>query len=281
MALFTVFGNPIAQSLSPQIHQLFAEQAQVSLNYSRSLTSPAQFSRAVAAFFRSGGAGANVTSPFKQQAYQLVTHVTARAASAGSVNTIVALGHGQLLGDNTDGYGLVRDLQRLGFDLTQLTIVLLGAGGASRGCLQPLLDAGAANLVLANRTLSKAQQCVEGLEHARLSVASLAELENQLEPLQQPYLLINATSAGLHGDQLALAPAIFAQATACYDMSYSPNPSLLTPFRQQAQKAGAPRTFDGLGMLIEQADLAFQLWHQGIELDTRLVHQRLQQQLQQ
>lgn len=164
MAIYTVFGNPIAHSLSPQIHQAFAQQSGVELNYTRSLTSQARFRRAVAEFFRHGGAGANVTVPFKQQAFELVTYVTARAQQAGAVNTLVPLGYGQLLGDNTDGIGLVRDLQRnLGQTLANRDVVILGAGGAARGIIAPLLEQEPSSLIIANRTEERPKSWLNSL----------------------------------------------------------------------------------------------------------------------
>ncbi|WP_339879535.1 shikimate dehydrogenase [Pseudidiomarina gelatinasegens] len=264
MALFTVFGNPISHSLSPQIHLAFAKQLGLELNYTRSLTSVSRFRRAVAQFFREGGAGANVTVPFKEEAYELVTHVTARAKQAGAVNTLVPLGYGQLLGDNTDGIGLVRDLtQNLKQAIAQRDIVLLGAGGAARGVVGPLLAEGPRQLIIANRTLEKANAIVEVFNHRTLVAARLNEVV-----IPSGALVINATSASLAHQTVAVAAEQLGQAGAVYDMMYGAEP---TVFMQQARQAGVAKISDGLGMLVEQAGVAFRLWHEGAELNTQAV----------
>lgn len=272
MAIFTVFGNPIAHSLSPQIHQAFAQQCGEALNYTRSLTSVVGFRRAVAEFFRQGGAGANVTVPFKQQAFELVTYVTARAQQAGAVNTLVPLGYGQLLGDNTDGIGLVRDLQHnLGQTLTNRDVVILGAGGAARGVIGPLLDQQPNSLIVANRTEKKAQILVEQFANSTLQACRFHQLT-----IPVGALVINATSASLAGEQLPIATTELAHATCAYDMVYGAQP---TAFMQQAKQADVAVINDGLGMLVEQAAAAFQMWHEGAELDTQKVIQDLRKRL--
>ncbi|WP_417659311.1 shikimate dehydrogenase [Pseudidiomarina sp.] len=271
MALFTVFGNPISHSLSPQIHLAFAKQVGVKLNYTRSLTSVSRFRRAVAQFFREGGAGANITLPFKEEAYELATHVTARAQQAGAVNTFVPLGLGQLLGDNTDGIGLVRDLtQNLKQTIAQRDIVLLGAGGAARGVVGNLLAESPRQLIIANRTHEKANAIVEAFKHKALVAAPLNELV-----IPQDALVINATSASLANQTVAIASEQLGRAGAVYDMMYGAEP---TAFMQQAQKAGVAEVFDGLGMLVEQAGVAFKLWHEGVELNTQAVLRELRAQ---
>lgn len=260
MARFTVFGNPVQHSLSPHIHTLFAQQLGVKdLQYTRSLTSPAQFMAAVAEFFRCGGAGANVTVPFKTAAAQLVTHQTERAARAGAVNTLIPLGYGQILGDNTDGYGLVADLKRqLRLpSLASLHVVVLGAGGAARGVLGPLCEAGIEQIIIANRTLKNAKELVQVNADLPLACASWQDL-NGLHA--QDYVVINATSASLHQVELPIPTALLSKSRLCYDMMYSKTPTL---FMQQALAAGATTCSDGLGMLVEQAALSFALWHDG------------------
>lgn len=260
MARFTVFGNPVQHSLSPFIHGLFAQQLQVKdLEYTRSLTSPAQFAAAVAEFFRCGGAGANVTVPFKTAAAQLVTHQTKRAARAGAVNTLIPLGLGQILGDNTDGYGLVADLKRQ-LELSSLTglhTIILGAGGAARGVLAPLCEAGIERVIIANRTLPKAQELVRSNTDLPLAYASWQDLDGLSA---HDYIVINATSASLHKASLPLSNALLSKSRLCYDMMYAKSP---TQFIQQARTAGATACADGLGMLVEQAALSFALWHTG------------------
>ena len=268
MAIFTVFGNPIAHSVSPQIHQAFAQQIGVELNYTRSLTSVSRFRRTVAEFFRTGGAGANVTVPFKQQAFDLVTYVTTRAQQAGAVNTLVPLGYGQLLGDNTDGIGLVRDLKRnLGQELNNRDVIILGAGGAARGVIAPLLEQGVASLTIANRTIEKANLLVEKFGQPTLQACRFEQLT-----IPTDALVINATSASLTGQKLPLESNELAHAACAYDMMYGAQP---TAFMQQARQAGVAVVQDGLGMLVEQAGAAFQLWHEGAELDTQKVIQKL------
>ncbi len=253
MDKLTVFGNPIAHSLSPQIHQLFAQQTGRQISYTRHLTTSPQFSAAVASFFRGGGVGANVTLPFKESAYYLATHLTRRAFEAKAVNTLVPLGHGQLLGDNTDGHGLVHDLQRYVPRLQGLEVLLLGAGGAAHGVVAPLLAAGVAKITVVNRTLTRAQQLRDYFSDERIHVSSY---ESLMQP-QGNYCIINATSASLAGIQLPIPEAIYAGAQLAYDMMYGAQP---TVFMRQAKTAGSAQVVDGLGMLVEQAALAFQLW---------------------
>ena len=268
MALFTVFGNPIAHSLSPAIHQAFAAQAGITLRYTRSLTSTAQFRRAVATFFHQGGAGANVTAPFKQQAFALVNQLTPRAQLAGAVNTLVPLGQGQLLGDNTDGVGLVHALQHHCQQLlTQRVIVICGAGGATRGVLGPLLAQQVDHIVIANRTLSRAQELVAAVRDARVQAVTYEQLR-----IPVGALVIQATST----DHLPLTDEQLASAAAWYDMRYGAQPTFMM---QRAQQAGVPQVYDGLSMLVEQAAVAFQLWHPDIELDTEPVLTQLRAQL--
>lgn len=256
---FTVFGNPIAHSLSPMIHQQFAEQVGVELEYTRSLTPKHGFAEAVAAFFRSGGAGANVTVPFKTTAAELVTHLTTRAARAGAVNTLIPLGYGQLAGDTTDGEGLLRDLQRLlATDDLQREVLLIGAGGAASSVIEPLLQAGA-TVVMANRSAEK----ITALQHDFPEIRPLSFTELARPPAIKENanrIVLNATSASLEGVELPIHSAWFTESSLVYDMMYGNVP---TPFLQQAKRAGATNVADGLGMLIEQAALAFALWHDG------------------
>lgn len=272
MALFTVFGNPVAHSLSPQIHSAFAAQHGLPVRYTPSLTSQAQFRRAVSTFFFNGGAGANVTVPFKQQAFQLVTHVTERAAQAEAVNTLIPLGFGQILGDNTDGIGLVTDLKdNLSQQLSQRTIVLLGAGGAARGALFALLNQPVERIIIANRSVERAQLLAQQCRDQRVTGCGFAELE-----IPQGSLLINATSASLGQQKLAIAADQLGHASCAYDMMYGAQP---TVFMRQVTVAGVRGVYDGLGMLVEQAAVAFKLWHDVAELDTKAVIAHLREQL--
>lgn len=271
---FTVFGNPIAHSLSPSIHQQFAEQFDLELEYSRSLASNAGFAEAVAAFFRSGGAGANVTVPFKSKAAALVTHLTPRAARAGAVNTLIPLGYGQLVGDSTDGEGLVRDLQRLlPRQALAVEVLVIGAGGAASSVIEALQDAGA-NVIMTNRSEGKVatlQQTFPGLDALRYE-----ELSRAPAAAFTPKIIINATSASLAGAGLPIHPDWFVQADLAYDMMYAKDG---TDFLRQAKNGGCRQLADGLGMLVEQAALSFALWHDGRLPKTTQVLSALRQQM--
>jgi len=256
MARYTVFGNPISHSVSPYIHQAFADEFGLLLDYQRSLSSIGVFAAQVARFFRTGGAGANVTLPFKVAAFELVTHVTERAQRAGAVNTLIPLGAGQLLGDNTDGAGLLRDLHRQFGDLTNQRIVIIGAGGAVRGALASLLQQPVQQIVIANRTLSNAAQLVAEFADARLSYCAL----DAIPPHDG---LINAASVAYISDgQLPIQADALTETQFVYDMSYAAKPTAFLQWvnAQQPQLMAC----DGLGMLVEQAALSFALWHDGL-----------------
>lgn len=273
MALFTVFGSPIKQSLSPQIHRAFADEFGLLNEYSRSLSSPGRFAGAVAQFFRRGGAGANVTMPFKDAAFALVTHTTARAREAAAVNTLIPLGHGQLLGDSTDGLGLYHDLRRLQpAALAGRMVTVIGAGGAARSAIHSLLAlADVAQVQVLNRTPAKAATIVADC------VAQYGATRCQLGDWHAPLptaLIINATGAALQGQQLVLPNALWAEAEVAYDMTYAAEP---TAFMQSASYAGVALVSDGLGMLVEQAALSFALWHDGLMPRTAPVLAQLRQ----
>jgi shikimate dehydrogenase len=252
MDRYGVFGNPIGHSKSPQIHRLFAEQTGQTLSY-EPLLAPLDGFPDFARDFFTQASGANVTVPFKEQAYRLADQLTDRARRAGAVNTLKKLDDGRLLGDNTDGVGLVRDLlDNARIELQGKRILLLGAGGAVRGVIDPLLAQRPSALVIANRTLSKAEQLAR--EFAELGPVTA----NAFDPLEGPFdLIINGTSASLGGERPPLTKNVISPgATFCYDMMYGAVP---TPFCQWAAALGAT-TRDGLGMLVEQAAAAFELW---------------------
>ncbi|MGH8352407.1 MAG: shikimate dehydrogenase [Pseudomonas sp.] len=253
MDRYGVFGNPIGHSKSPLIHRLFAEQTGQQLSYEALLAPLEDFSGFARAFFRDG-LGANVTVPFKEQAYRLADSLAARAQRAGAVNTLKKLEDGRLLGDNTDGAGLVRDLTvNTGFDLSGQRILLLGAGGAVRGVLEPLLAERPAALVIANRTLDKAKLLAQ--QFADLGPVSASAFAGLSGPFD---LIVNGTSASLAGELPPLATSLIRPAqTLCYDMMYGKEP---TAFCRWATQQGAARALDGLGMLAEQAAEAFYLW---------------------
>ncbi|MFC5696126.1 shikimate dehydrogenase [Pseudomonas sp. GCM10022186] len=271
MDRYCVFGNPIGHSKSPLIHGLFAEQTGEKLSYEAVLAPLDDFSGCARQFF-STGKGGNVTVPFKEQAYQLADSLSARARRAGAVNTLKKLDDGSLLGDNTDGAGLVRDLTRnAGLSLAGKRILLLGAGGAARGVIEPLLAERPAALVIANRTVEKAEALAQLF--ADLGPVSAAGFDWLEEPVD---LIINGTSASLAGDLPAISPSLIKPGhTVCYDMMYGKE---LTAFNRWASEHGAARTLDGLGMLVEQAAEAFLLWR-GVLPDSTPVLAELRRQL--
>ncbi len=272
MDRYGVFGNPIGHSKSPQIHRQFAEQTGQSLTYEPLLAPLDDFSGFARAFFSTGGMGANVTVPFKEQAFALADQLSVRARRAGAVNTLKQLTDGTLLGDNTDGAGLVRDLlQNAGINLQGQRILLLGAGGAVRGVLEPLLAEQPVALIIANRTVEKAEQLAHEFADLGPVVAS------GFDWLDQPVdLIINGTSASLGGEVPPLAASLIKPGhTRCYDMMYGRE---LTPFNRWAGGLGALQTLDGLGMLVEQAAEAFFLWR-GVRPQTAAVRDSLRQQL--
>jgi shikimate dehydrogenase len=259
-----VFGNPVAHSRSPRIHALFAAQTGQDMSYEALLAPIGGFATAVGAFAAGGGRGANVTLPFKEEAYRLASQHSARAQAAGAVNTLTFGPHG-IRGDNTDGAGLVRDLvANLGFSIRARRVLLLGAGGAARGVVLPLLNEAPACLVIANRTADKASRLAATFAGTRGSgFAGLAG--------QSFDLVVNATSAGLNDAGLPLPDGVFAPGCLAYDMVYGRD----TPFMAQARSAGST-TADGLGMLVEQAAEAFFIWR-GIRPDTGPVLAQMRQ----
>ena len=259
IARYGVIGQPIGHSLSPLIHRYFATQTGQALSYTLVEAPEAGFVSVAGSFFERGGVGLNVTLPFKEQAYALVDQATPAAELAGAVNTIRHSATG-LEGHNTDGAGLVQDLERnLGWSLGGARILLIGAGGASRGALGSLLECAPDTLVLTNRTPSRAMHLVADVapNDPRLKVCAAAELTEAFD------VVINATSASLAG-QGALVPNEAVAGARCYDMLYAPTQ---TVFAGWAMSHGALEVSDGLGMLLEQAAEAFLIWH-GVRPDT-------------
>lgn len=251
MKHFAVVGNPIAHSRSPEIHHGFAAQTGIALSYQKLLAPLDSFAAVIDAFFAGGGDGLNVTVPFKEEAFALSQVLTERAQAAKAVNTLW-MQDGQLHGDNTDGAGLVNAILALGWSLQGARVLILGAGGATRGVIVPLINAGVTDLVIANRTASRAQQLVDDLlpfvHHAQLSSLSMADLNGTFD------VVINATSASLSGDALLLPPTL--QFSHAYEMAYGKPSSFL----QQANQRGA-HTADGMGMLAGQAAESFYVWN--------------------
>lgn len=270
MDRYAVFGNPIGHSKSPQIHRLFAEQTGQQLGYEPLLAPLDDFAGFARAFFASGK-GANVTVPFKEEAFRLADQLTPRARRASAVNTLMKREDGSLLGDNTDGAGLVSDLKHAGLVLGGARILLLGAGGAVRGVLEPLLAERPAALVIANRTEDKAEALArEFADLGPVAACRFAELQGPFD------LIVNGTSASLAGELPPLPEGVIRPGrTFCYDMMYAAD---ATPFCRWAQQLGAAQARDGLGMLVEQAAEAFRLWR-GVSPDTAPVLARLRSQV--
>jgi shikimate dehydrogenase len=254
MDKYAVIGNPIEHSKSPQIHAAFALQTGEALTYGHILGNPDDFSGDVRRFLAAGGQGLNVTVPFKEEAWRLADELSPRAHTAGAVNTLIRLQNNLLRGDNTDGIGLVRDLTvNQGFRLADKRILMLGAGGAVRGVMRPLLEQNPKRIVIANRTAAKAYSLAQGLSPwGRVAGCGFDELEGM-----QFDLIINGTSAGLGGEVPEIPENLLSKGGWCYDMLYN---NSATPFQTWGREHNAARSLDGLGMLVEQAAESFFLW---------------------
>ncbi|WWO95574.1 MAG: shikimate dehydrogenase [Candidatus Dasytiphilus stammeri] len=256
MMNYAIFGNPIKHSQSPQIHYYFSKMMNIKHHtYGSICSSPDNFRDELQKFFLNGGLGANITVPYKQIAYTLVNRLTDRALLSGSVNTIKKLENNQLLGDNTDGIGILNDLTRLQFLHKKDRILILGAGGAAHGIIYPLLHYYSCSIIVTNRTWYKAEELINKFKpYGIISAKPL----NQLEKTQFN-LIINATSCGIQGIAPNLPNKLINSYTRCYDMFY--HQSKLTPFLQWCQKQGSTKYVDGIGMLVSQAAYSFLLWH--------------------
>lgn len=263
---YAVMGNPIAHSRSPQIHAAFAKQTKQRIEYTAIQVDLGGFDQAVGNFFANGGKGLNVTVPFKQEAWQLADELGAEAKRAGAVNTLLMGSEGQLVGRNTDGIGLVRDLlQNHKTSIANKRVLLIGAGGAARGVLQPLLNENPETLVIANRTPDRAYDLAKDFsELGDVHGAGFDDLSDQSFDL-----IINATAASLQGEVPPLPETVCAKNCWCYDMMYSVEP---TPFVLWGEQHGASKSVDGLGMLVEQAAESFFLWR-GVQPETAPVIQ--------
>lgn len=269
MDRYCVFGNPIAHSKSPLIHAEFASLTQQQLSYDKQLVPEDQFPQAVAEFRRQGGQGANVTLPFKQQAFELCDGLTDRARLSGAVNTLYWQGD-QLWGDNTDGEGLVRDLLRNGVELKGCRILLIGAGGAVRGVIPSLFEQQPQSIMVANRTQAKAETLAQHFsELGDISSCAMDEIDGAFD------LIINGTSASLSSTALPVNADVIQRAKCCYDMAYGSEP---TVFQQQAKQLGVSKSLDGLGMLIQQAAVSFERWR-GVTPDPQPVYDLIKRQL--
>jgi len=265
---YAVFGNPIEHSKSPFIHARFAEQTGQQLIYTAERVDVGDFNNAVARFAENNGKGLNITVPFKQDAWQLATQRSERAERAGAVNTLVINGAGDYFGDNTDGVGLVRDLVRNHkLELEGKRILIVGAGGAVRGVIEPLLAVKPASLTIANRTREKALQLAEDFSDlGNIRGHGMDEFGTDSYDI-----IINGTSASLSGELPELPATLINENTFCYDMMYAKEP---TAFMRWARQQGAKRVVDGKGMLVEQAAESFRIWR-GCEPETAPVIEAL------
>lgn len=265
---YAVFGQPIKHSKSPRIHRIFAQQTGQSLVYDAEEVAPARFEETVARFFANGGKGLNCTVPLKELAWRLAGQTTGRARAAKAVNTLALQTDGSILGDNTDGIGLVADLTRNhSIPLRGRRILLLGAGGAARGILAPLLEQTPQTLVIANRTADKAVALArEFAGHANIQGCGFEALTGTSFDL-----ILNATSASLSDELPPLPEQLLAANGDCYDLAYADKP---TAFVRWGRQQNARQSLDGLGMLVEQAAEAFLIWR-GVRPETAPVIQIL------
>ncbi|QFU03451.1 Shikimate dehydrogenase [Pseudoalteromonas sp. THAF3] len=254
MDKYAVFGNPIKHSKSPLIHQAFARQQGMEVDYQRILAPLESFEQSVTDFFAAGGKGANVTLPFKERAFALADTLTERAQLAAAVNTLVLTPQGKLMGDNTDGIGLVSDLQRTFGPLRDRHVLLLGAGGAAKGAVLPLIESGIGSLTIANRTASKAQQLAERVD-SNVAVHGCGFAQVSEGPFD---IVINSTSSSVHGQVPDIDTKVMQHCQYAYDMYYADQP---TSFMRWAGDINSyVSCADGLGMLVAQAAHAFALW---------------------
>lgn len=266
---YAVFGNPIKQTKSPMIHSLFAQQFDHDIQYRAVRVELAGFAEAASRFFAAEGAGLNVTVPFKREAFEFADRLSERATRAGAVNTLCRAADGSIDGDNTDGVGLVRDMiVNLGWTVQGLRVLLLGAGGAARGVLEPLLRERPTELLVVNRTAERATLLAEEFADLGEKFGSVVEGGSyDLIGEREFDLIINATSAGLSGEVPALPSSLLTERSCCYDMVYGAQP---TPFMRWSAHHAAWAVADGLGMLVEQAAESFYLWRR-VRPETRSV----------
>ncbi|KEY91319.1 shikimate dehydrogenase [Candidatus Photodesmus blepharus] len=259
--IYVIFGNPIKHSKSPLIHTLFALQTKENLIYFPQLVPIGGFFKAVEDFFFQGGKGCNVTSPFKEEAFQFADKLTKRAEVAGSVNTL-KIDDGKIIGDNTDGEGLVQDL--LQYHIVKGSrILLIGASGTARGLLKPLLDQKPEEIIITNRTFIKAKKLERFFQkYGNLKALKMNEINQIFD------VIINATSAGMRGELPNISPAVFISARISYDLIYEN--SGRTCFNQWAKKNGVRDVYDGLGMLVRQAAESFMFWR-GLKPDIEKI----------
>ena len=269
---YKVFGNPIAHSKSPFLHMIFAEQTRQHIVYEAQCVHPEKFTEAADLFFSEGGKGLNITVPFKINAFRYAKKLTARAKRAGAVNTLFIDDYGDIIGDNTDGVGMVKDMNNnLHWSLTDKRVLLLGAGGAIRGVLEPIINESPESITIANRTVAKAESLAMDFSDIftinSCSFEGLADLTFDI--------IINATSASLSGELPSLPDGIVTKNGFCYDMMYSKE---YTPFLKWAQQQGVSQLSDGLGMLVCQGAESFFIWR-GLQPETSYVIEKLRETL--
>ena len=265
---YAVMGYPVAHSRSPVIHRLFAAQTGENLQYELLEVAPDKLESAIKQFARTGGKGLNITLPHKSEVTRFVDDMSERASTAGAVNTLMFKDK-EIYGDNTDGVGLLRDLQEnLELTLEGANILILGAGGSTRGIISPLLDENPESIVIANRTMDKAKTLAQVFSSQ--GAVSSSSFKNVRTPPDFD-LIINATSAGLKGETPPYPETAISKNTVCYDLSYSMK---ATPFASWAAEHGATRSVMGWGMLVEQAAESFELWR-GVRPDTAQVLKQL------
>lgn len=266
---YYVYGNPIKQSRSPYIHQQFALQTEQHMCYSAQLIATNEFTQRVKDAVQLGAKGANVTVPFKEQALLLCDHLSERAKQAGAVNTL-CFKDGLIHGDNTDGLGLVQDLIQNKVELNNIKVLILGAGGAVRGIILPLLEQQVSEIIIANRTVSKAEKLCAQFTNNKITACGFEYIA-----LQRYDLIINGTSASLSGNIPPISTQLISNNTVCYDMVYG---NKLTPFLQWAEQNKAKQVLDGLGMLVAQAAESFYIWR-GIKPEPDEVLKQLRAEL--
>jgi len=265
---YGVIGHPISHSKSPVIHAQFASQTGQDLTYAPIDVAPDELVNTLDNLIHDGYKGLNVTVPHKNAVVTLMDELSNRARLAGAVNTITAQDDNRLVGDNTDGIGLVRDLTRnLRFELLDADILILGAGGATRGIVPSLLDESPREVLIANRTLARAEELVSAFGSSGADLGNIGACQFDELQARQFDLIINATSAGLHGEVPPFPDSIIDAEVVCYDLSYAMKP---TPFVAWALQQGAEEVHQGWGMLVEQAAASFRIWR-GVRPDTKPI----------
>jgi shikimate dehydrogenase len=278
MKKFAVFGNPIEQSLSPTIHQMFAEQCDEAISYEKILAPENDFvSKATSFLSQADAVGCNVTMPFKLDAFNMAEVDDKAAKDAKAVNTLMKVSGGNIetvtksniKGFNTDGIGLVNDLLNNNIELKNKRVLLIGAGGAARGVISPLIEASIEQLTIANRTKEKAQQVADETGYDNIDVVSLDDIGSV-----RPHIIINSTAASLQGElPCVMTTGLLDECEVVYDMVYKNSPTI---FMREAKSHGVPKGLDGLGMLVEQAAAAFTIWT-GKQPDTNTVVKKLRE----